>query len=136
MEQIFSLALIDGLEHTIQQTTLPVKALLLTNPHNPLGQCYTRELLEACLVFCQRHNIHFISDEVYALSTFSAVDGISTPFTSALSLDIAAIATDPSRVHVIWSMSKDFGCNGLRLVRNPVHLRLCCQRCVHIADTC
>lgn len=38
------------------------------------------------------------------------------PFTSVLSLDLVTIGIDPSRVHMVWSMSKDFGQSGIRMV--------------------
>ncbi|KAH6695530.1 putative 1-aminocyclopropane-1-carboxylate synthase [Plectosphaerella plurivora] len=92
-----------------------VRALLLCNPHNPLGRCYTRELLEAYMRFCQKHSLHLISDEIYALSIWENPDAPDAPgFTSVLSIDTADLI-DPSLVHVLWGMSKDFGSNGIRL---------------------
>ncbi|KAJ5604114.1 PLP-dependent transferase [Penicillium hordei] len=83
----------------------PVKAILLCNPHNPLGRCYERKVLKAVLEFCHRGRLHLIVDEIYALS---ALDG---SFCSALSLE--ALPTD--NVHVLYGISKDWGFNGLRL---------------------
>ena len=37
-----------------------VKALLLCNPHNPLGRCYSKEVLEAYLKLCRKYGIHLI----------------------------------------------------------------------------
>lgn len=37
-----------------------VKALLLCNPHNPLGRCYSKEVLEAYLKLCGKYKIHLI----------------------------------------------------------------------------
>lgn len=37
-----------------------VKALLLCNPHNPLGRCYSKEVLEAYLTLCAKYGIHLI----------------------------------------------------------------------------
>ncbi|KAL2841748.1 acc synthase [Aspergillus pseudoustus] len=88
-----------------------IKALLISNPHNPLGRCYPRETLEALLRFCQRYQIHLISDEVYALSVYDD----SACFNSALSMDLADIGVDPALVHVLYGMSKDFAASGLRL---------------------
>ncbi|CBF74597.1 hypothetical protein AN4153.2 [Aspergillus nidulans FGSC A4] len=92
-----------------------IKAVVFTNPNNPLGRCFAPSVLRECLAFCAEKALHCISDEVYALSSFSS----SAPFprfTSILSLlDDTLPATFASRVHVIWSASKDFGCNGLRL---------------------
>lgn len=64
--------------------------------------------------FCQANDLHFISDEVYALSTFNNPDcPITVPFTSVLSIDPTDII-EAERVHVIYSMSKDFGAAGLK----------------------
>jgi gliotoxin/aspirochlorine biosynthesis aminotransferase len=95
----------------------PVKALLLCNPTNPTGQCYPPETLQCLLDFCARNNLHFVSDEVYALSVHGGpfLDPSSTFFTSAL-----ALQTEYKNLHVIYSLSKDFGCSGIRLVLPPV----------------
>jgi aspartate/methionine/tyrosine aminotransferase len=93
-----------------------IKALVMTNPHNPFGQCYPREVLLECMRFCQEHGLHYISDEIFALSVFETPDSKGNPFVSALSLMDEAI--DSSRVHVVWSASKDFGCSGIRMVCN------------------
>jgi aspartate/methionine/tyrosine aminotransferase len=101
-----------SLETAIYASEFCVRALVLTNPHNPFGRCYTKEMVKLCAKFCQKHNIHFISDEVYALSVF---EENGTGFSSALQLDPTALEVDPDRVHVIWSTSKDFGSSGVRV---------------------
>lgn len=63
--------------------------------------------------FCQRHKIHLISDEIYALSVWQnpkVADAVT--FESVLSIDTTGII-DPGLVHVLWGMSK------VRLVENP-----------------
>ena len=84
--------------------------------------------------FCQRHQIHLISDEIYALSVWSNPEAPNAvTFTSVLSIDTTDII-DPGLIHVLWGMSKvslmknlywriksltmnlkDFGANGLRI---------------------
>ncbi|KAL7954013.1 PLP-dependent transferase [Trichoderma compactum] len=94
-----------------------VAGLVLCNPHNPLGRCYSRDAIVGLLKLCEKYQIHFISDEIYALSVWdNTVDtGVPLqPFTSCLSINPAGII-DLSRVHVIWGMSKDFGANGIRV---------------------
>ncbi|KAB8246174.1 pyridoxal phosphate-dependent transferase [Aspergillus flavus] len=91
-----------------------VRALLICNPHNPLGRCYPRETLEALLQFCQKYQIHIISDEVYALSVYeenTSTDG----FFSLLSIEPANNGVNPALIHVLYGMSKDFAAAGLRL---------------------
>ncbi|KAL9939273.1 hypothetical protein V8E36_002086 [Tilletia maclaganii] len=93
-----------------------VKAVLLCQPHNPVGRCYDRAAVIAYGQFCQKHNLTLISDEIYALSTFSTSDEPSPqPFVSALSIDWAAKGVHPSRINVIYSASKDTGMNGIRV---------------------
>lgn len=105
-------------EHALQEAAsqgVAVKALLLCNPHNPLGQCYPSDVLNEYLAFCSRHNIHLISDEVYAMSVFSHRNKvIPTPFCSVLALDYEDLI-DPFLLHVLYGMSKDFCSNGLRI---------------------
>jgi aspartate/methionine/tyrosine aminotransferase len=121
----FSTAIIPALENAFSNSDRPIKAVLFTNPHNPFGQCYPTSVIQDIIRFCHDKNIHFISDEIYALSKFEVADGERlVPFVSALELDIEEIGCDLSRVHTIWSISKDLGSSGLRMVRRlNVHYR-------------
>lgn len=91
---------------TSRERGIKIRGLMLCNPHNPLGRCYAPEVLEAYLSLCSKHNIHLISDEVYAMAVFSNQD-IPDPmsFTSILSLDIGKFC-DPALVLVVYGMSK------------------------------
>ena len=93
-----------------------IRAVVLCHPHNPLGRCYPKPVLIELMKFCQRRQIHLVSDEIYALSTWeNRVDNTSpTPYVSILSIDPTNII-DPDLIHLIWGMSKDFGANGLRV---------------------
>ncbi|XP_070553687.1 probable inactive 1-aminocyclopropane-1-carboxylate synthase-like protein 2 [Ptychodera flava] len=77
------------------------------NPHNPLGDIYSKQLMKECLQFAKRHKLHVIMDEIYMLSMFDE----ETKFTSVLSLDDLP---DPDMTHFIWGFSKDFSMSGLR----------------------
>lgn len=41
------------------------KVLILANPHNPIGICWSRETLERLADFCHDHHILVISDEIH-----------------------------------------------------------------------
>lgn len=100
-----------------QSSGKKVKALMLCHPHNPLGRCYPRDTLIELMRLCQKYRIHFISDEIYALSVWeNTIDTHPPPvaFESALSIKTEGII-DPRLVHALWGMSKDFGANGIRL---------------------
>lgn len=92
-----------------------VRAVLLCNPHNPLGRCYKREALEGYARFCEKHNLHLMSDEIFAMSVFPSTDFPHPPiFVSVLSLDLDSIGVNPARIHCLYGMSKDFNANGFR----------------------
>lgn len=42
------------------------KVVLLSNPHNPIGICWSREWLQALAHYCYEHHILVISDEIHA----------------------------------------------------------------------
>ncbi|KAG0658669.1 hypothetical protein C6P46_005665 [Rhodotorula mucilaginosa] len=93
-----------------------ISAILLCNPNNPLGFCYPRETLIAYCRFAEKHNLHLIVDEIYALSTYDSDHRDPQPLVSILSLDALVDAgCNPSRIHCVYGPSKDFGVNGLRL---------------------
>lgn len=96
---------------------IATRAVILTNPHNPLGFNYPRETVAAYCRFCEKHDLHLLSDEIYALSQYQNEKAQGAPqFTSVLSLDVVKEAgCNPARVHVIYGMSKDFCANGLRV---------------------
>ena len=128
-DTVFKEELLTALETAIEGVSAsnPVKALLLTNPHNPLGICYPKWLIEDILRFCSSHNIHLISDEVYAMSTFdNGETAESEPFVSVLSLDLEELGVNASSVHVVWSLSKDFGQSGIRMVCDTINNSILC----------
>ncbi|PLB43384.1 PLP-dependent transferase [Aspergillus steynii IBT 23096] len=100
-----------------ERTGKRVRAVMLSNPHNPLGRCLPHATIDGLMSLCQARKMHLISDEIYVLSVWhNRVDRgpSSVPFESVLSIDTIDLI-DPSVVHVLWGMSKDFGANGLRV---------------------
>ncbi|VFV35413.1 PREDICTED: 1-aminocyclopropane-1-carboxylate [Lynx pardinus] len=101
---------VDKLEQALLEARLTgkkVRALILINPQNPLGDVYSRDSLQEYLEFAKRYHLHVIIDEIYMLSVF---DEFIT-FHSVLSMESLP---DPNRTHVIWGTSKDFGISGFR----------------------
>ncbi|KAF2877959.1 aminotransferase GliI [Massariosphaeria phaeospora] len=109
LHHFFSLESVSYHLKALQDSTLLVKAVLICNPHNPLGGCYPLETLKAMATFCYDHNLHLISDEVYALSLHRETTGAKHTIVSALQMLPLPF------LHVVYSVSKDFGCNGIRL---------------------
>ncbi|MEM6995223.1 MAG: aminotransferase class I/II-fold pyridoxal phosphate-dependent enzyme [Myxococcota bacterium] len=93
------------LDAAVEAAPCPVRALLFTNPDNPLGRVASKEQVLAVLEWAEAREIHVVFDEVYALSVFGP-----RAFVSAASLRESL----GERVHIVWAFSKDFGASGLR----------------------
>ncbi|KAM0749544.1 PLP-dependent transferase [Meredithblackwellia eburnea MCA 4105] len=91
-----------------------VRAVVLTNPANPLGFAYSRSTLEAYAKLVEKHDIYLIADEVYAVTVFESDFEDPNPFISMLSLDPEEVGFSRSRIIQLYAISKDFGSNGLR----------------------
>ena len=73
------------------------------------------ETLQVFASICGKHDLHLISDEIYAKSVFPNLSTPkAVPFVSTLSLDLDGVI-DKTRHHVLYGASKDFCANGLRL---------------------
>ena len=59
-----------------------VKGFIFCNPNNPLGVVYSKKLTLSLMEVCRKYQVHFISDEIYALSVFDP----SVKFESILSI--------------------------------------------------
>jgi aspartate/methionine/tyrosine aminotransferase len=88
-----------------------VRALLLCQPFNPIGRCLEHEEVEQAVHWCERHELHLISDEIYAASVFAP----EASFTSAMAFASRRADWATSHLHIIYGMSKDFGLSGFRV---------------------
>ncbi|TFC91889.1 MULTISPECIES: aminotransferase class I/II-fold pyridoxal phosphate-dependent enzyme [Cryobacterium] len=66
---------LDGLEHSFQDG---VRAVLLSNPHNPVGHPHTAEDLTALAGLAARYGVTVVSDEVHAPLTYA--EAVFTPY--------------------------------------------------------
>lgn len=93
------------LDAAAERADSPVRALLYTNPDNPLGRVAPAEEVRAVLEWGRQRGVHVVVDEIYALSVFG-----DRTFKSA-----ASVAPSLGEgVHLVWAFSKDFGASGLR----------------------
>ncbi|HDR2357213.1 TPA: aminotransferase class I/II-fold pyridoxal phosphate-dependent enzyme, partial [Enterobacter roggenkampii] len=88
--------------------------MILCNPHNPTGRCWSEKELQQLLTLCEKHDVTVISDEIWA---DLLLPGES--FTSVLHLH----KRWHNRVIAATSASKTFGLSSLRisnfLIPNP-----------------
>ncbi|PIG85776.1 aspartate aminotransferase [Aspergillus arachidicola] len=116
-EEAFTPAVVDKYEAALNRAEdegTRIRAVLIVNPHNPVGRCYPAETLKKILRFCNKHRLHLISDEVYASCVFDSGDPSAVPFTSVLSISTPDLI-DPDLVHLLYGFSKDFAAGGLHL---------------------
>ena len=114
---------IPDLETAYQDAILkghPPKALMLCNPHNPLGTVLSPSFLMEIITWCRGKHLHVIADEIYALSTFAKTslhekdgdDDSSKGFVSVVEVLKGQLLDD---IHVLWGLSKDISASGLRV---------------------
>ncbi|KAJ5168002.1 uncharacterized protein N7482_003596 [Penicillium canariense] len=131
-EEAFTPSAVDKYEQALtaaEERGVKIRAVLLVNPHNPVGRCYPEETLREIARFCNEHKLHLISDEVYASTVFETDDPTAVPFTSLLALDLRGLI-DLDLVHVLYGFSKDFASGGLHLgflISQNEHLRQACK---------
>ena len=106
-----------------------VKGFLFCNPSNPLGEVYGLGLALELMKVCAKFQMHFLSDEVYAMSVYDT----QAEFKSILSIPSVP---DPMRTHFLWGMSKDLGIAGFRFgvihTKNPDVLKVLSGMSIYI----
>ncbi len=75
-----------------------VKAMILCNPHNPVGRVWNREELKTLVQLANTYNVTIISDEIHSDIIYSG-----TNFNSIVSIDLE------NHIAVIGSPAKTFG---------------------------
>ncbi|GMQ92663.1 MAG: pyridoxal phosphate-dependent aminotransferase [Acidimicrobiia bacterium] len=93
------------LEKAYQDATIPIPALMLTNPDNPTGRIMPSDDLRDAVDWARSHGLHIVVNEIYALSVHG-----DRPFTPVGSV-IENLAAD---VHEVWGFGKDFAMSGVR----------------------
>ncbi|MGH1386437.1 MalY/PatB family protein [Kordia sp.] len=79
--------------------TLNIKAILLCNPHNPVGRVWTKEELQKLVELANKYNVTIISDEIHSDIVYSGAE-----FNSIVSLN-----TSENHIAVLGSPAKTFG---------------------------
>ena len=96
-----------------QKLSLNVKGVFITNPSNPLGTTMSHVELDELITFAVAKKIHLISDEIFSCTMFENPSFISI-IEAVINRKLEKIDLW-SRVHIVYSLSKDFGILGFRV---------------------
>ncbi len=91
---------LDALESLVSKRA---KVLFINSPSNPTGAVFPREIMQACLDFCRRHDLYLVSDETYDRLVFEG-EHVSP-----------AQWDDEGRVISIFTTSKTYAMTGWRV---------------------
>ena len=98
-----------------QKLSLNVKRVFITNPSNPLGTTMSHVELDKLITFVVAKNFHLISDEIFYGTVFENSSFISI-IEAVINRKLEKEKTDLwSRVHIVYSLSKDFNIPGFRV---------------------
>jgi cystathionine beta-lyase len=95
---------LDQLEQLFHRHRPPL--MILCNPHNPTGRCWSADELTRLLTLCERYDVTLLSDEIWADLLLPG-----NRFTSVLHLD----SRWHRRIIAATAPSKTFGLSSLRL---------------------
>lgn len=96
-----------------QDQGLKVKGVLVTNPSNPLGTTLTPDELDLLIDFAIEKEAHIVSDEIYSGTVFDSPSFVS--IAEAIKDRNLERSEVFSRVHIVYSLSKDLGVPGFRV---------------------
>lgn len=106
------------------------KLLILCNPHNPAGRCWTRDELLRVNEICMRHHVMVVSDEIHCELTYNNVKYVPFASVSEDCLNNSVICSSPT---------KAFNIAGLQIANiicNNESIRERIDRAININEVC
>ena len=93
-----------GLAEIESKITAKTKAIIIVNPDNPTGKCWTKQELKQIIAIANKHKLFIIADETYREMVFAGQ-----------SFSLLNLAGSKNNTIVIDSLSKRFSLPGIRI---------------------
>lgn len=93
------------LEHLESLMAQQPKAMILCNPHNPGGMCWTRQELEGVARICQKHGVLVFTDEIHGDMAWGNQPAIPFCSVSAEAAEVGMTFTGPTKTFNIAGLT-------------------------------
>ena len=100
-----------------------IKALILCNPHNPVGRVWTMEELKELCRICEENNVHIISDEIHSDIIYKGHKHIAFGTVPCEAARKAIVCTSPSKTFNVQGIK----CANIIIEDPQLRERFCAQ---------
>ena len=97
--------------------TEKTRAIIINNPSNPTGMCYSEELLREIADLCVKNNIYIIADEIYESLVYGGRKNFSIATISDEVKDITIVVNGVSKTYAMTGWRIGYTASNARLAK-------------------
>ncbi len=97
--------------------TEKTRAIIINNPSNPTGMCYSEELLREIAALCVEKNIYIIADEIYESLVYSGRKNFSIATISDEVKDMTIVVNGVSKTYAMTGWRIGYTASNARLAK-------------------
>ena len=105
---------IDKIKAAVTEKT---RAIIINNPSNPTGMCYSEELLREIADLCVKNNIYIIADEIYESLVYGGRKNFSIATISDEVKDITIVVNGVSKTYAMTGWRIGYTASNARLAK-------------------